>query len=1429
MKTKTIPTFKVIFRRLAALAPLALLLAFSLIFPIRAHAVQNTDFIVENYNLTEHYSSLLSSECASYSSMDGDPQKQTSKSVLAAVNLYRKKLLDLQSHPDASSRLLAAEAELAYSQGLAIGRVAWIYHYNLASVKNESSLSLVSEEYSSRLGEIAAATDADTLDAHADVICREMNSLIYRKMIEELAAEGDSLASSSIIAGGLSRLGAISSHDLMGSEHAALYREILHDLRLQRTRDKLASDLDTILSLTEEGEDADASSAVALFTYKLKNAVSVPEMNSAMLEAIGSLISAEGEGVYSLLFSQELLSKLAEDCSKASKDGLGADLVPRFAHYRRERARASAKDAVYAMTVGADAGDAELCRIEARYNAEGGRLDAVSDEYGLELELTRARYTAEAHLARLRTDAELAIVLGKYDAADFLERTLKQYSLAVSALENISHGATFEKSCEAEFKSFSENMQSILSESKAERFLLDHRSLISKGDGELSLEDEAAARHALDDYVKLEREAAAALKSQISSICDKYCIILCAKMRSALKDDALYLDLCESLCEELRALGRENVALFYSECDLVIKKAQELAGAVAYYRSICADELYKSYNAEEREELVDVCRELADRLASLNVKDTVIFESELSTLGSDAKLDMLKTNESTRLRISAKGSQKSEIAAIVAQAKAKILASYDKSEILSISEMAIFKINRFLCAEHIDKLCEESKLSIKAMKFLSDAEKSLICGKLSALAAKAREDALVAENLTVLSFVWEDLEQKLESKMRESAALELERSRESYLALIEKEIEKSKSELRGMLYLTAAECDDFLNKSISLLSSFKGDIALADTPESSERIYRETLDILHVIKLEAEGLNLENYKLSLDKILSSMLNCKSQYSVENYNKVISVIEKARLALKDAGSLLECADILREAESGVELVSDLLDEAKQMAIARLEEKYSLLMQNSSLYSPSAEGELERILSEATRQINAFRGVESIPELERILALRLDELCGVRRDHVTNSGVGLDFISLGAQYPLNHDVTKELWGLITLPSAISSASKLAITPLQSGELSEVQSLLRRAVSEGRISFYGKELGEDELALLRKAKIALGVDIELSEAPSLLSTFNLQLLLPSSLREENILGVAFIKDDESVEFYNISQRDLLISLDLSHFSKYYIVSESTTDLTPLIIFLSILICLEFIILAVLLFVRVRRNRNKKRKEDDMFPLICASFVNPLPFLSLTKLKPEGAVTTVVLLSVAALALGCAVALMLKAELCEHRSRKERDGQGSRPLRSPEPQRLPERRRAMLAQKRYRLEAPKDDSLLSEPFGDGEENENEYAFCGAPSKSGSDFGSCEFERVPEPVPHSASPHRSKYEINLDVIADAFEAGDLVTLDALKRKRLIPKKTDHLKVLARGALSKPLVIEAHDFSRAAEDMLFALGGRAIRIKDHSH
>src|SRR5881398_4267033 len=59
---------------------------------------------------------------------------------------------------------------------------------------------------------------------------------------------------------------------------------------------------------------------------------------------------------------------------------------------------------------------------------------------------------------------------------------------------------------------------------------------------------------------------------------------------------------------------------------------------------------------------------------------------------------------------------------------------------------------------------------------------------------------------------------------------------------------------------------------------------------------------------------------------------------------------------------------------------------------------------------------------------------------------------------------------------------------------------------------------------------------------------------------------------------------------------------------------------------------------------------------------------------------------------------------------------------------------------------------------------------------------------------------------------VNLQDLERRFEAGDEVTLDALRAKGLGTRRDVPVKVLAKGTLSKKLTIHAHKFSGAARE-----------------
>jgi len=68
---------------------------------------------------------------------------------------------------------------------------------------------------------------------------------------------------------------------------------------------------------------------------------------------------------------------------------------------------------------------------------------------------------------------------------------------------------------------------------------------------------------------------------------------------------------------------------------------------------------------------------------------------------------------------------------------------------------------------------------------------------------------------------------------------------------------------------------------------------------------------------------------------------------------------------------------------------------------------------------------------------------------------------------------------------------------------------------------------------------------------------------------------------------------------------------------------------------------------------------------------------------------------------------------------------------------------------------------------------------------------------------------------------VNLDTLAEVFEAGSSVTPDLLRERGLVRKAGVPVKVLGRGDISKKLTVKAHKFSGTAAEKIAAAGGVA--------
>lgn len=67
----------------------------------------------------------------------------------------------------------------------------------------------------------------------------------------------------------------------------------------------------------------------------------------------------------------------------------------------------------------------------------------------------------------------------------------------------------------------------------------------------------------------------------------------------------------------------------------------------------------------------------------------------------------------------------------------------------------------------------------------------------------------------------------------------------------------------------------------------------------------------------------------------------------------------------------------------------------------------------------------------------------------------------------------------------------------------------------------------------------------------------------------------------------------------------------------------------------------------------------------------------------------------------------------------------------------------------------------------------------------------------------------------------NVDKLAEHFDAGATVDIEALRAKGLLKRKVDIVKILGNGEIDKALTVKVHAFSKAAKEKIEKAGGTA--------
>lgn len=1286
----------------------ALIMLIILVFSIAVPAFADSAIRVENCNKCEEYSQKLGEEINKFIEFDTEPNKIVSTQVTAAINEYRKEIIDLQTHEDVEARSLLNEITLAYVKGNAAGRLAWIYYYNIYTFTSEQASDKISAKYDSLKITIKSAEQHSVLSAQAEVICDELNRLIFTERAKALALTTDSLSSASLISGAVEDFKSITSSDVFGDAYRTRYEKLVDELALQRVRDALTKEMEFVFAAIRPSESFSSSPSISLFIYELKNAVTVKAMNESAFNCTKELLTLDEAKPYSYEAKSAYLSLAQTAVGRATESGTSAKLAEIFDGYSLSLKKAEVKDSIYILFLGdGNVTEEALLALEAKYNAEGGKIDLCESYESADAELTNA---------------------------------------------------------------------------KADLFLHEHNEIVKKEFDALKAEDAPLAQNAIVSYCELSYNVRQILLPHINIIAEKYNSILVAKITSTLPNDALYLDLCESIANEIKSTPRDSIEDFYNTVSRIPEKANALALAIIEYREILAEEVYEKYTESEAEELSLALKSLSLDLEKIDPSDIAVYYGDIEDAKSQAIRKLNAINQCARVRIEARNSSNPKVKEELESATQKIKAQSSKSEMISQANRAIFKIQRLLTCDKISSLIAEESTAIEKSQFLSEAEKKGFAASLTALASFA-DKAKEAENLTALEVAWKAFSESFEKIRLEASAIDLSRAINSYSEKITSSSADALKHLDSLEHISREHYDEIYNKLKALESESKKSILECQRTDSVILLYGEFLKSQEEILLEAEAYELDGYKKSLLSLFSEYEKIKANYSTENYNKILAIKARTESEIKNLTTKEECNALIKRTKTEIGSISDLLDDAKASALLSLLELLSRLKAEAPLYSSENFAKIEGLYEAGKLEINKFSDINKIGDVNATLAKYITLINDVRKDRLYTSEEAYSINTPSLRYPSDYNYSNGLLGSVNLANGLLSDARLSISLSKQTNFSKIAKAIKNAAKKGTLVAY-ESIPKETLKLLRSSSVIAELDISLTKTAKNASGYTLKMLLPNDMIDENILGLAFLNGEE-VEFYPVERADSLIGVNLQHFSKFYVVVESTINLKPLLITLIILLIGEFLVLVSILYFKYKRKNEPNNEDGNDLPTLPSMAV--IPFCSsLTRIYPKNGLTLTVLLVIAAVALGVTVALLVKSEVKSKQQSRQKE-------------------------KQKQLKG-KEEMLL---LGSGKQPidaENEF------------FISEELLNVSEERETVTVGGSHKVEIDLDIIASNFESGETVTLQALKSKGLVGEQSDYLRILAKGNLTKPLKIEANEFTNAAREVLELSGGEARKI-----
>lgn len=1208
------------------------------------------------------------------------------------------------------------------------------------------------------------------------------------------------------------RINALEAYDIDAVDYYDIYNETLLFVTVRRAYSIADKELKQVVSALGANSD---SQPVKDFATVLDTLRSIDDVNNALGNATAALIEIripESTGFIGK-FKNDLLrdcsDKVTEACDK-EVDEFGntiiADLSAVFENIDLREYCARKKDDVDSLVPQLDRDSAQRNIIRS-YTDKGGILDKCTDRTSIDFEVQRAKIRIQLYNNYIANYRSIETDLENVGNTTLLQNATSIYTAADAKIVDINRDLSdAQTQCNMIYEKAAADLDDLAHQAKALKYLYKHRNILNeKTSDTITSADRGALEAAIAEYTALEPQTQKYLNDAKKDINAKYKALSVIEIKNSAdpksNDTQALVNSTNNLSADLAPANLKKLA------DDNVLRGTALGTLQKKYNDIKSDRDFNSYDDDTKKAILSDYTIASQKILDSAAASDRSLSDVLANINAQAALNMEKHDAIGKVNLAAKDCDLDDVRATVAQAKADILADESTADVHKTRDAAIFRINCQKKASEMRKTISALKAKIDTLSALNNADKATLKSEADALISDCNAAANAKDQATLDKIVsdFTDKLSELESKVEKENLLEGKRQA---IEAIKNAANSAEKKIDGYVFINY-ENKDTANTLKSLLNIIISDFETAVNNGSVgwnelNSMKSEALTEIGKVLADADAAEKSGAKASSKDSINGTLNNPEHYSDNNKAKIEDIINGAISDLNKADSVNEIIAIRDEALDKIASILDLLGEAKRDSLDKLEQVYNSLKEDMHCYSDTVWTEIQEIYDHTVAEIGMLSKFEERSKADSIAEERCALIRAKKRDRVySNDGL----LESGAtSYPNNYDVIRNGYAASLIANGqVPYNATFSIFPFSDPN---AQALIRKAVKDMRVILPdGKDYDDSVIRTLRGCKILAGLDIAYSaSAVGVNGTYTVTLILPNDFNTEDLLGAVYIRSDGSIEFFEASVSDNTVTFDVPHFSSFYLVSEKTVNLMPLIIILSILLLAEAA--AITFFVLRHINRIKAATVASVIPV--------LPFTVLTKLIPAGALPISIILGALVLCAGGAIAWFVvnelknkapdnKKEIKETRSEEISEPvQKSDPVQETDPIPVP----AIIEPKH----APVLDTVSVDEANDLMSDSD--ALAAIESVSADDL-----------PPTVYSSHGKKYEVNIDVISNAFSADETVSLDSLKEKGLVPKGAKAVKILARGSLDKPLTVIAQDFSSAAVKMITLTGGHALLVE----